>query len=137
MKVIQERSRMTENQSARTEKMSTADTVQDEISVLLKRLADPVVAGESVKACIRRASTRSGMPYTQTKRAWYREWKSIPAHIADNIRQAARRHDERLKRAMVQNLIALQQSDPDFYRAAIEELGAAAFPDKHDARQMG
>lgn len=106
----------------------TAEQVQDEIATLLRRLADPVVAGESVKACIRRASMRAGIPYGQTKRLWYREWSSIPAFVADQIRERAAAHDKRLKASMVEALSAMQTSDPDFYRSAIEALGAVLLP---------
>lgn len=111
----------------------TAEQVQDEISQLLRRLADPVVAGESVKACIRRASVRAGIPHGQVKRLWYREWFSIPAHVADQIREKAKQHDRKLKASMVEALAAMQNSDPEFYRSAIEAVGAVLLPDRrHD-----
>lgn len=106
----------------------TAEHVQDEIATLLRRLADPVVAGESVKACIRRASLRAGLPHGQTKRLWYREWTTIPAFVADQIRERAAAHDRKLKASMVDALAAMQQSDPEFYRASIEALGEVLFP---------
>lgn len=106
----------------------TAEQVQDEIAKLLRRLADPVVAGESVKACIRRASTRAGIPYGQTKRLWYREWSAIPAFVADQIRERTAAHDRNLKASMVEAIAAMQSTDPDFYRAAIEALGEVLLP---------
>lgn len=109
--------------------MTTAEQVQDEISILLKRLADPVVAGESVKACIRRASMRSGLPQGQVKRLWYREWSTIPAHVADQIREKATQHERLLKRSIVEAIHVMQVTDPDFYRSVIEAAGAVLLPD--------
>lgn len=106
----------------------TAQQVQDEMAALLRRLADPVVAGESVKACIRRASMRSGLPHGQTKRLWYSEMSTIPAFVADQIRERAAAHDRKLKASMVEALCAMQQSGPDFYRSAIEALSEALLP---------
>lgn len=115
----------------------TAEHVQEEIAKLLRRLAEPVVAGESVKACIRRASMRAGLPYGQVKRAWYFEWATIPAFVADQIRERAAAHDQRLKASMVEALSAMQTSDPDFYRAAIEALGAVMLPGGDVSRRGG
>jgi hypothetical protein len=108
--------------------MKTSEQIQDEISALLKRLADPVTAGESVKACIRRASTRAGLPYGQAKRIWYREWREIPAFMADNIRERAAAHDRKLKQAAYQAVVALQDSDPEYFRDCIEEVGDILLP---------
>jgi hypothetical protein len=115
----------------------TAEEIQDEIARLLRRLADPVVAGESVKACIRRASQRAGLPYGQTKRLWYREWRDIPAFVADNIRERADKHDRKLKHAAFQAIIALQDSDPDYYRQCIEEVGDILLPVSGKRRASG
>lgn len=106
----------------------TAEQIQDEMSALLRRLADPVVAGDSVKACIRRAATRAGLPAGQVKRLWYREWASIPAFVADQIRERAAAHDKKLKMAMVEAISVMQATDPDFYRDHIEEIGEALLP---------
>lgn len=103
----------------------TAEDIREEIAQLLKQLADPVTAGESVKACIRRASMRAGLSYGQAHRAWYREWRNIPAHVADSIRERAVEHDRKLKRQMVEAISVMQATDPDFYRDVIEAAGAA------------
>lgn len=106
----------------------TAEDIQEEIARLLKRLADPVVAGESVKACIRRASQRAGLPYNQTRKLWYRETRNIPAFMADEIRDRAAKHDRRLQQAAFKAIVALQESDPDYYRQCIEEVGDILLP---------
>jgi hypothetical protein len=115
----------------------TSEQIQDEISALLRRLADPVTAGESVKACIRRASQRAGLPYGQAKRAWYREWRNIPAYVADEIRERAAIHDRRLQHAAFQAILALQDSDPDYYRQCIEEMGDVLLPVSGKRRASG
>lgn len=103
--------------------MTSAEEVTTEISLLLRRLASPGEPGESVKACIRRASMRSGLSFNQAKRGWYREWKNIPAHVADEIRQRAADHDRRLKQAAFQTLLAMRDSDPELFSESIEALG--------------
>lgn len=101
-----------------------SSAVNDEISALLKRLAEPVEAGDNVKACIRRAAERSGLTFNQARHGWYREWKNIPAHVAEQVRKRAAEHDRELKHATLQTLLAMQKSDPEFYREAVETLGA-------------
>lgn len=113
-----------------------SSAVSDEISMLLKRLAEPVEAGESIKACISRAAERSGLTFHQTRHAWYREWTNIPAHVADQIRQRAAEHDRKLKAAAFQTILAMQESDPDLYRQCIEELGDL-FGAEREARRAG
>lgn len=112
----------------------SAYDIQEEISNLLRALADPVTAGESVKACIRRASMRAGLPYGQTKRLWYRERTNIPAHVADAIRERAGQHERRLKRSVVEAISVMQTTDPDFYRDVIEAAGAVLLPERNRSR---
>jgi hypothetical protein len=115
----------------------TSEDIQNEISALLRRLADPVTAGESVKACIRRASQRAGLSYGQTKRCWYKEMRNIPAHVADEIRERAAAHDRRLQQAAFQAIIALQDSDPEYYRHCIEKMGDVLLPVSGKRRASG
>jgi len=106
----------------------TADQIQEEMSALLHRLADPGTAGESVKSCIRRAATRAGLTYSQTKKLWYRETRNIPAFVADELRERASKHERELRRAAFAALVEMQQSDPEFYRDAIAALGDIVLP---------
>jgi hypothetical protein len=101
----------------------TSEDIQTELGTLLRRLADPVEAGESVKSCIRRASIRAGLTYGQTKRLWYSEWRNIPAHIADELRIRAAEHDRKLKHTALQTILAMQESDPDLFGESIATLG--------------
>lgn len=101
----------------------TAEQVQEEISGLLRHLAEPVNAGESIQQCIRKVSMRAGLPYGQIKRMWYGEWKKIPAHIADHLRERAAAHDRRLQQSALQTLLAMRESNPDLFSQSIEALG--------------
>jgi hypothetical protein len=113
----------TQTNKAFTEKnVATAEAIQDEISEKLRRLACPVAAGESVKELIRRASRRSGVPYGQVRRAWYKNWRSIPAYIADQIRERATAHDEQLRRQLYRSIVAMQDADPEYFNRRIESL---------------
>lgn len=103
--------------------MTTAESVTQEISVLLRQLASPSEPGESVKACIRRAARNSGLTFNQARHGWYREWKNIPAYVADQIRQRAAEHERRLRQSAFQTLLAMRESDPDLFRESIEALG--------------
>ncbi len=100
----------------------TAEQVNAEMSALLRRLAEPVSAGESIKACIRRAATRAGLTYGQTKRIWYAETKIITAQIADQLRERASAHDRKLQQAAFQAVLAMQDTDPALYRECVETL---------------
>ena len=111
--------------------------VQDEIARLLRQLADPVKAGESVKACIRRASMRSGLNYSQAKKLWYSEIKNIPAHIADHLRERAAAHDKQIKRELYRAIVAMQDSDPAFFGECIEEMGGVLFADRNAVNKAG
>lgn len=114
----------------------TADDIAEEISGLLRKLAEPTTAGETVKQCINRAARNSGLTFRQAQRGWYREWKNIPALLADQIRQRAAEHDRKLKAAAFQTILAMQASDPDLYRQCIEELGDL-FGAEREARRAG
>ena len=69
----------------------TADTIREEMAGLVRRSAEPVQAGESIKALIRRSATRLGLSFGRAKRYWYSEIRTVPAHEADKIRARAAR----------------------------------------------
>lgn len=120
-----------------TAESMTAEAIQDEIAAALRRLADPVTAGESVKACLRRAATRAGLPYGQAKRYWYQEASSVPAHVYLQIMGRATAHDRKLQQNMFRAVCAMQESDPDFYRNHIEAIGELLFLERSDPRKGG
>src|SRR5579871_4880460 len=60
-----------------------------EASRLIRRCAEPVSAGESVKALIRRASARAGLPFPRGRALWYGEARSVRAEEMDLLRKRA------------------------------------------------
>ena len=76
--------------------VSSIDSIADEMQFRVKRLAYPGEPGESIKSVLGRVARRSGVTFNEAKRLWYREWRRIPADIADKIREAERKHDERI-----------------------------------------
>lgn len=96
--------------------MSSIDGIADEMQERVRRLAFPGEPGESIKAVLGRVARRSGVTFSEAKRLWYREWRRVPADIADKIREAQRKHEERTSReleALRQNYKALY-GDEDF-----------------------
>jgi hypothetical protein len=72
-----------------TTKVRTAEEMRREIADHLVSIAGRVPAGTSTKEIFRRLETRLAHPEINgrmVKALWYREVKSIPAHIADHIR---------------------------------------------------
>ena len=71
-------------------------SVELEASTLLHGLAEPVSAGESVKALIARAARKCGLPNSRVKKLWYKEARAILAQEMDALRiAAAKRQKER------------------------------------------
>ena len=106
--------------------MCSIEAVQDQMQVAVRRLATPCEPGETVKACVRRVATRTGLSFDEVRRLWYRRWRVIPAYVADTIRNAVEAHERKLdqayeaRRARQAALYALthESSDPEFYRGA-------------------
>jgi hypothetical protein len=61
----------------------------DEAQTLVRRCAEPRPPGDQVKAAIRRASRRLGLPFTRTRDIWYGDARRIDAAEMDRLRQAA------------------------------------------------
>jgi len=106
----------------RADHMSAVEDIRLEMSGKLRHLAEPVSPGESVKACLRRASIRAGIAFGQCRRLWYGEWRVVPAHVADQIRKASDAHDRTLKANMLRAVAAMSESDAEFFGPQIEEL---------------
>ena len=64
-------------------------TAISEALTLVRCCAEPRLAGESVKAAIRRASQRLDFPFTRTKDLWYGDARRIDAGEMDRLRQEA------------------------------------------------
>ncbi len=106
--------------------MSTAELVADELQAKVKRLAFPAQPGEPVKGCLNRVARRAGVTHTEAKRIWYREWRVIPAHIADKIRDAWERHERQIDKELATEKTrywALNHcsTDPEFYSERTRE----------------
>ena len=119
---------MPENPSAAAENGQhmttvTPEAVADEMSTIVRQASEPIGAGETVGALIRRASRRLQINYGRCKRLWYREILQIPAHEADNLRARHRA----LKRA---RLNALERTYEDLRADLIADplLGRLAPP---------
>jgi hypothetical protein len=61
----------------------------DEAQVLVRRCAEPRPAGDQVKAAVRRASRRLGIPFSRTRDIWYGDARRIDAEEMDRLRQGA------------------------------------------------
>jgi hypothetical protein len=61
----------------------------DEAQTLVRRCAEPRPAGDQVKAAIRRASRRLGLPFTRTRDIWYGDARRIDAEEMDRLRHGA------------------------------------------------
>lgn len=101
------------------------ETVQSEMREAVRSLAKPSEPGESVKACVRRVSLKTGFSFDEIRRLWYGRWRIVPAYVADRIREAKEAHERTLDRnyeALKVRQAALyglthEGSDPEFYRA--------------------
>lgn len=115
---------MADFSSAEKDKLSAVDAIRREMQGSVKLLASPSPPGESVKSCVRRVAAGTRLTYGQVRRLWYGEWRVIPAHVADRIREGVTAHERRIDaeiatlRKRQADLWALthQSSDPEFYR---------------------
>jgi hypothetical protein len=113
------------NQGTERHRLSP-ETIQVEMHQSVRRLALPGEPGESVKACIRRVSRRTGLGFDQIRRLWYLRWRVVPAHVADKIREAVHAHEKRLDQewgTLKARYYALanHSSDEEFYRVRVDE----------------
>lgn len=115
----------------------TSEQIREEITRLLKQIASPVEAGELPKACIRRASMRTGLTYGQTRRLWYGLVKDPSATITDRLRAKAAAHDRDVKASMYQAIVAMQSLDPALYRDCIAEMGDVLLTPSGESRKDG
>ena len=68
------------------EREMTTLTVSAEMSTGLRRLAEPVSAGESIKGLIGRASRRAGLSYSRAYECWYGRAR-VRADEMDRVRR--------------------------------------------------
>jgi hypothetical protein len=60
-----------------------------EAQTLVRQCAEPCPAGTNIKGAIRKASRRTGMPYSRAKSIWYGEARRIEAAEMIRLRLAA------------------------------------------------
>lgn len=111
--------------------MSTAELVASELQAKVKRLAFPAMPGESIKGCLNRVARRAGVSHTEAKRIWYREWRRVPADVADRIRDAWERHERQIDKELEiekARFWALNHcsADPEFYQERTREADPPA-----------
>src|ERR1700737_3261579 len=61
----------------------------DEAQTLVRRCAEPRPAGDQVKAAVRRASQRLGIPFSRVRDIWYGDARRIDAEEMDRLRRGA------------------------------------------------
>lgn len=61
----------------------------DEARTLVRRCAEPRPAGDQVKASVRRASQRLGIPFSRVRDIWYGDARRIDAEEMDRLRRGA------------------------------------------------
>ena len=61
----------------------------DEAQILVRRCAEPRPAGDQVKAAVRRASQRLGIPFSRVRDIWYGDARRINAEEMDQLRREA------------------------------------------------
>ena len=61
----------------------------DEAQTLVRRCAEPRPAGDQVKAAVRRASQRLGIPFSRVRDIWYGDARRINADEMDQLRREA------------------------------------------------
>lgn len=101
--------------------MTADEVVCSEMSECMKRLASPAEPGEKLKAIYGRVAVKTGLTYGQVKRLWKREWKVVPASVADAIREKVADHERRLdaeQEILRKRFWALNNAshDPEFYQ---------------------
>jgi hypothetical protein len=126
--------------SQRNDKSSSESemSVLCEAQTLVRRIAEPCPAGDSVKAAIGRASRRVGLGFTRVRALWYADERiSVSAVEMDKLRRAAgargkadvHRDDLAIRvEALEQQLRALASripQDADFYGAQADLLRSA------------
>jgi len=63
-----------------------ADTLPDEMRMIVRRAAQPVMPGDQIGAQINRAARRLDLPHRRTQEFWYGRARRILAQEADRMR---------------------------------------------------
>lgn len=78
--------------------MHTADAVRDQCSMLLWDIA-PARPGEKLAVWLHRVAVMTGLKPSQAKRLRYKEVPTVPAHVADLLRDIAAQQKAARERA--------------------------------------
>lgn len=89
-----------------------------EASLLVKRIAEPRLVGDSVKAAILRAARRLGWKPSRTKEIWYGRARRIEAREMDALRELVAKGAARYE-AIAR---AMERTDSALYREDIAAL---------------
>lgn len=111
-----------------SEKLSESSEMSSvaEASELLRSVAGPREASDSVKALIRKAATRLRWKTSRTKDIWYGDARRIEAAEMDRLRAEAIRVEIEVARARLMALRnGLAATDPEFHRETIDALERA------------
>ena len=106
--------------------MRTAHTTCSEASDLMARIAAHV-GPYTVRGKIEVAGMLIGLSPTQARRLYYREWKTVPAHVMDRLRALYHETCESLEAKARQLNEDTHEADPgsDCGSACVDGLGDA------------
>lgn len=97
-----------------------------EASELIRRIAGPREAGESIKAAIVKTARRLGFSYSRTRDIWYGNARRIDANEMDALREREARLDrDRAIAAVVVIRERLVSTDEDFHGPTVAALDGA------------
>ena len=102
----------------------------DEAQILVRRCAEPRPAGDQVKAAVRRASQRLGIPFSRVRDIWYGDAKRIDADEMDKLRQEAEKAE--LARAIAAIEFLKNKAVAPASHQVITNLHAALLAFQHD-----
>jgi len=130
---------MTENQrrdpeiSRREAEMYRVEAIQDEMSSAVRLLGGNGTAKEQIL----NAARTTGLSYTIIERLRWKKIKRVPADLADTIREAVQRHNEKgLARAKHEAFIARQRAE--ILAARLMEIDADRYgPEINRLRNAG
>lgn len=107
------------------EKPMSAASISTEMSSGLRRLAEPVRAGESVKALIGKAARRAGLSYGRAFECWYGRAK-VRAEEMDRVRALIQAKEQETINAEIVELRARLAALEEQVARGMDQVGPAA-----------
>jgi hypothetical protein len=114
----------------------TAEQIREEVYDLLDKKIAPKEEASNLKDRLRLMVTRTGLSFSQVRRAWYKRW-DVPGYILKTLEIRAAEHEISLRRAQYQALVEMQKNDPDLFAREIAETGELLFPTRDRRQQAG